>query len=142
MQRTKQSREKYVDKPVVAKSISDKKLVKWINSGGNYYPKNKECLKPGETFIKNGDSFLSAIEDIPEAFRKTTIHPADPAELERAQIAAVTDEAEQAVKLRYTIKQRKNTDYFDIFDPRNKKLNDKDLTEAEAQDLLDKLMSE
>lgn len=119
------------------KLVEGKKSIKWINNGGNFY------MADGQV-IKHGESFMAAADEVPKAFR-STIQPADPEELKIVKSGEENSaEAVQidAVKPSYEVKQRKNTAYFDIFDARGKKLNDKNLTEEEAQDLRDKLMSE
>ena len=100
--------------------------IKWINQGGPFRTKNKHVVKNGETFEASPD-------EVPMAFRGT-IKPIDPIALQ-----SVVDEEPKAIVPTYSMKQRGSSSFYDIFSSQGKKLNDKDLTQEEAQDLLVKM---
>ena len=99
-------------------------LIKWVNRGGAFYMKDGKRVSRGETF-------LAAPEDVPLAFRDV-IKPVDPA-------AMVTEQPLQAVATSFRLKQRGKTAFYDVVDDSGKRINEKDLTEQEAKQILDKL---
>lgn len=99
--------------------------VKWVNNGGPFY------MKDGVR-IPNGEIFFAHPNDVPKAFRDTIV-PVDPNALSNAS------PIEDAVNPTYSIKQRGASSNYDIFDGQGKRLNDKNLTQEEAQELLDRM---
>lgn len=101
--------------------------IKWINQGGPFYTKDKRVIKSGETFE-------ASPADVPVAFR-STVKPIDPASL----VNPIDEEPEAAIVPTYSMKQRGNSSFYDIYSSQGKKLNDKDLTQEEAQTILEKM---
>jgi len=116
MERTKKPKAKVTNQP---------NQVKWVNHGGPFYHKDGRVIKRNETF-------LSTVEDIPVAFRDT-IKPMD-------SIAAATVVIEHAPLMMQLKQREEDSDFYDIVDGAGKRLNEKDLTQEEAQDLLDNFM--
>ncbi len=102
------------------------KSIKWINTGGPL------ILKDGTKILHNG-TFLASKEDVPEAFLDV-IHPVDPIALANSDVQVVS------VVLGFKLKPREGSDFVDIVDGADKRINEKDLTAEEAQAILDKLV--
>ncbi len=109
--------------PVVESKVKGK--IAWVNHGGPFYPADGNVYKKGETFY-------AAVEDIPKAFRDN-IRPADP--------ISASELAVEPIPLVFKLKQRGTTSFFDIVDGTGKRINEKDLTEEQAKDILDKFGS-
>jgi hypothetical protein len=123
MQRTKEKKETVV----TSRNEEKVELVRWINHGGPFYSKNRIRVAPGETF-------QAALKDIPVAFRDV-IRPADP-----VAVAAMENRPLQPVKSSFRLRNRADTSFFDILDERGKRINEKDLTEPEAKQVLSMLV--
>ena len=98
--------------------------VKWVNHGGPFY------FKDGR-MVKHGATFAASVQDIPKAFRDV-IRPLD--------AVAIAEPVIQPVTPGFQLQQRGATSFFDILDGSGKRLNEKDLTEQEAKEILDKFI--
>jgi len=98
--------------------------IRWINKGGTFCTRNRQVVKHGETFS-------ARVEDIPMAFRDV-IKPVDPT-------ALPVEVRIEPVPLVFRLRAREGTAFFDIVDGTGKRISEKDLTEQEAKDVLDKL---
>lgn len=98
--------------------------IRWINNGGPFYMKDTRRIPSGETFLADES-------EIPQAFRRN-IKPCDPVAAQAAVIVPVTPG--------FHIVNRSGTSFFDLFDGSERRMNEKDLNEKEAKELLDKLI--
>jgi hypothetical protein len=123
MQRTKMKNKEISTSVTVPKND----LVKWINNGGPFYTKDRKRIMYGETFE-------AAIEDVPKLFRDS-IRPVDP-----AAVTAIEQRPLQTVKSSFRLQQRTATAFYDVLDDGGKRINEKDLTEPEAKQVLSMLV--
>jgi hypothetical protein len=107
--------------------INEEPLLKWVNNGGPFYRKNG-------TKVPRGGTFEAAVDEVPVAFRDN-IKPIDP-----AAAAAILSKPLNVVKPSFRLKRRGDTFFYDVLDGSGKRINEKDLTEAEAKAVLDKLV--
>ena len=114
-----------INKPAVV--IDDTPLLKWVNNGGPFYRKDG-------TKVPRGGTFEAPIDGVPVAFRDN-IKPVDP-----AAAAAIAAKPIAVVKPSFRLKRRGDTAFYDVLDGSGKRIYEKNLTEAEAKEVLDKLV--
>lgn len=105
--------------------------VGWTNKGGPFYMADGTRV-PGDD---SADShFFAHPREVPKAFR-TTIIADDPALVRRIEEEA----AEEINNVVYTVRKRGETAFFDVIDSRGKRINNKNLSEEDANKLIEQL---
>jgi hypothetical protein len=95
---------------------------------GSFRTKARKIVKPNETF-------LAFPEDIPEAF-KDTVRPVNPEDVAEEQ-KVLKDVMEATAEGKFSIRRRGASRWFDLVENATEKpLNEKALTEADANNLL------
>jgi hypothetical protein len=110
-------------------------MILWRKTGRGFLHRPNRIIKPG-------DVFWAFPHEISRAFRDTVI-PVDPAKLEKLEPTPDKVMADDipGVPLDFTMKQRSNSEKFDIFDGSGKKINEKGLPQEKAEEYLKSLMS-
>jgi len=96
--------------------------IRWKKTGGGGFIFKGRLIKPGQVFTAHPD-------EVPKAFRDVCIPldeiPAPPPQEEIEYVASA-----------YTVKPRGNSNtWFDVYDANDKKINEKALTRATAEQL-------
>lgn len=99
--------------------------IRWRNDGGSLRFRKNQIIKPGETFAAYPD-------EIPKAFRDVIIA------LEPIPDANTKPEVfVNAIPTKYTLEPNEDEEgFFDIFNGKGKKMNEKPLEEATAKQLI------
>jgi hypothetical protein len=101
--------------------------IRWQKSGGGSFR-----MADGR-IIKSKEIFLAHPEEIPAAFMDS-VKPLDPVRKKKPSVT----EPEKGAKALYTKKER-SKGWWDIVDSKGKKMNDRALREAEADELINTL---
>jgi hypothetical protein len=104
--------------------------IQWKKMGGGF-------LRLPNRIIKPGDIFWASINEIPSAFRDQII-PLDINDLKKGEDKPAEEIIPEVVSL-YTKVQRPDTNWYDIFDAQNKRVNEKALREDQVDDYLKSL---
>lgn len=109
--------------------------VRWQKVGGGSFRMGNKIIKPGEKFW----AFPS---EIPKPFRDVVI-ALDPSnvvfEEEKKKAGEPTKQVE-GKKATFTAKQREGSQWWDVFDGQEKKLNEKGLSKEKADKLVEDLL--
>jgi hypothetical protein len=106
--------------------------IQWKKIGGGF-------LRLPNRIIKPKDIFWASPNEIPKAFRDQVV-PLNQKDLETGSDKPA-EEIIPKVKVVYTKKQRPNTNWYDIFDSQEKRVNEKALREDQVDDYLNALMT-
>jgi len=113
----------------VKQSSPEEGKILWRKTNGTF-------RLPDRRLVKAGDTFWATLEEIPVPFRDTIV-PANQEAVDRVQ--GTPPEKIKVEKLLYTKSKRDNSQWWDIFDPQGKVVNEKALREEQADEYLKSL---
>ena len=111
------------------------------NEGKSHFKKiGGGTFRLGNNIIKPGQTFWAFPDEIPEGFRDVVIALEGNIVFEKEKKGKEKPlEDVKAKELVFTAKQREGSQWWDIFDSQNKKVNDKGLTKEKAEKFIEDL---
>lgn len=105
---------------------TEEEKVRWKKLGGGSFRMGNKIIKPGETFWAFPSEIPKPFRDVVVALDATVVF-----EKEKAKEKKLEEQI-KGNKSAFTIKKREGSQWFDVFDSQEKKINEKGLSEEKA----------